>query len=519
MVSYTTQELKTAHRLCTDFGFFAENVLKIRTKGGETVPFVLNKAQEYIHERIEEQLKTTGRVRAIILKGRQQGCSTYVGGRYYWKSTTIKGQRVFILTHEDEATKNLFGMAHKYHELDWRELSTGAASEKELYFDQMDSGYKVGTARTKGTGRSQTIQCFHGSEVAFWTFAETHVAGVLQAVGNNNGSEVILESTANGIGNFYHKMWQEAEAGVNGYLAIFVPWYWQDEYQEPVPSGFTLSPEEKEYQAAYNLTIEQMVWRRNKERELGEWLFKQEYPANAAEAFQTSGEDSFIKPESVLRARKAPIPFGVEYAARTGGLDIARMGGDRTVLSVKQGRQLLSVEIKREMPSLMDVVSLAIQGIRQHNLRMLFIDVGGMGIGVYDRLVELGYGRVVTAVNSASASSRPQVFKNKRAEMIAGVKEWLDEDGAKIPDSDLIQADFCAPSYKYDSNQRLIIESKEDMRARGLASTDILDSVALNFAYPIAGAMHDDYETHGLMNDDYDYGAGHKTGRSSVTGY
>lgn len=94
----------------------------------------------------------------------------------------------------------------------------GASNAKELYFSDIDSGYKVGTAGTKGVGRSSTIQYFHGSEVAFWPHAETHAAGVLQAIPKEPGTEIILESTANGIGNYFHKMWREAERGESEYI-------------------------------------------------------------------------------------------------------------------------------------------------------------------------------------------------------------------------------------------------------------------------------------------------------------
>lgn len=196
-------------RLRDELEFYARNCLKIRTKTGEVEPFLFNKAQRYIHERLEGQKAETGRVRALILKGRQQGCSTYVGGRYYHNTSWAKGRRTFILTHEDAATQNLFEMVNRYHEHCpvFVRPSTGAANAKELFFDKLDSGYKVGTAGTKGVGRSSTIQLFHGSEVAFWPHAETHAAGVLQAVPDAPGTEVILESTANGLGNFFHQKW------------------------------------------------------------------------------------------------------------------------------------------------------------------------------------------------------------------------------------------------------------------------------------------------------------------------
>src|SRR5262245_10698633 len=299
------QDRKIRRQADTDYEVFAREFLRIRTKSGQIVPLVLNRAQRFIHERLEAQRAATGKVRALILKGRQQGCSTYIAGRFYHRAIRSRGQRVFILTHEDQATQNLFEIVTRYHDHCPLRPSTGAANAKELSFDALDSGYKVGTAGTKGVGRSATVQLFHGSEVAFWPFAETHVAGILQAIPDQPGTESILESTANGVGNVFHKMWREAEAGANGYVAIFVPWFWQEEYRQ-VPTtdprsvsgaGFALDQEERDYAALYGLDHEQMAWRRHKIAELRDpILFKQEYPANAAEAFQMSGQDSFIPP-------------------------------------------------------------------------------------------------------------------------------------------------------------------------------------------------------------------------------
>jgi hypothetical protein len=232
--------LETKQRLKDDFIFYARNSLRIRTKEGDVLPLVLNKAQLYVHEKIEAQLAETGKVRALVLKGRQQGVSTYVEGRDYWKVTHRKGVRAFILTHEQQATDNLFEMAQRYHEhcLGAVKPSTGSASAKELSFNRLDSGYKVGTAGSKGVGRSSTIQYFHGSEVGFWPNAETHAVGIMQAIPDADNTEIVLESTANGLGNYFHEQWKAAEQGLSEYIAIFVPWFWQDEYTKKTPEDF-----------------------------------------------------------------------------------------------------------------------------------------------------------------------------------------------------------------------------------------------------------------------------------------
>jgi hypothetical protein len=477
--------------LHNDFEKFSRKCLKIRTKSGAIVPFTLNRAQKYLHERLEKQLLDKGKVRALILKGRQQGCSTYVGARFYKKAIRYNGQRVFILTHERDATTNLFEMVNRYHEHCEPLLKpvTGADNASSLDFPLLDSSYRVGTAGAKAVGRSQTLQLFHASEYAYWPNAEDHAAGILQAVPDLLGTEIIKESTANGMGNMFHREWQAAEAGQSEYEAIFIPWYWQDEYRKPIPDDFSLSQEDMEYQSAYKLDNEQMAWRISKIQELGDLLFMQEYPATASEAFQLTGHDSYITPALVVKARKAqcdalgPLILGV---------DPARYGDDRFAVAWRKGRCVPKIESKSKI----DLVSSA-NWIRQiidnDKPERVFIDVGGLGAGTVDILMSWGapYSNIIKAVNFGS---EPQDNygndrggpRNRRAEMWMRSKKWLEDvAGAQIPDSDSLQADACAPGYKYDMHSRLVLESKEDMGKRGVRSPDEWDAIALTFAEPV----------------------------------
>lgn len=480
-----------------DFRLYASRCLKIKPKVGANVPLTLNRAQEYINDRLDEQLARVGYVRALVLKGRQQGCSTLIGARFYHKTTRAFGVRTFILTHEQAATDNLFSMANRYHDNCPPELKprTGAANAKELSFPGLDSGYEVGTAGTKAVGRSKTVQLLHGSEVAFWPNAASHFAGVVQAVPNMPGTEIVLESTANGVGGEFHERWQQAEAGIGDYIAIFVPWFWQEEYRRTVPDGFALDDEDQAYADAHKLDLEQMAWRRAKLAELKDpLLFKQEYPATADEAFQVTGHDSFIKPEKVLAARKCPVEgFGPLVI----GADPARFGDDRFSLAWRKGRKVSKIESKAKL----DVVQGANwikQVIDEDKPARVFIDVGGVGGGVVDILNSWGgiYASTIVAVNFGSEpQAMPKTLpdgteqpgpRNRRAEMWTRSRDWLDDvGGASLPDKDGLQADACAPSYRYDVNQRLLLESKEDMRRRGMRSPDEWDAVALTFAEPV----------------------------------
>lgn len=502
MASLNDRERSIRQKLKDDFAHYAVKCMRIRSKSGNIEPLALNRAQAFIHEKLEGQRLETGRVRALILKGRQQGCSTYVAARFYHRSTHARGLRTFILTHEDAATQNLFEMVNRYHEHcpALVKPSTGAANAKELFFDRLDSGYKVGTAGTKGVGRSSTVQLFHGSEVAFWPHAEAHAAGILQAVPDEAGTEVILESTANGLGNFFHQKWQDAEAGVGDFIPIFVPWFWQEEYRKATPPDFALDDEETAYAEAHGLTLDQMAWRRNKIAELKDAnLFKQEYPATAAEAFQMSGHDSFIKPEAVMRARKADIE-GIGPLVL--GVDPARFGDDRFSIIRRKGRKAFGIESRSKIDTVTGANWIK-QVIDTEKPARVFVDVGGVGGGVVDILHSWGgiYEDIVVPVNFGSEPMEPVEIlpdgskkpgpRNRRAEMWKRSRDWLDEPGgADIPDLDSLQADACGPGYGYDINQRLLLESKEKMRSRGVASPDEWDALVLTFAEPV----HDEPE-------------------------
>lgn len=283
-----SKDREIRERLARDFIHYAEKCLKIREKSGRISPLILNTAQRHIHALLEAQVKRTGRVRAVILKGRQQGCSTYVEARFYWKTSQNKGLRAFILTHLEEASRNIYEIARRFHGHCPKAVRPHAsrANRRELVFDELDSGYHIGTAKSQGIGRSWTIQYFHGSEVAFWANAEEHVTGALQAVPDTEGTEVILESTSNGAEGLFYKIAMAAAKGDTDYQLIFIPWFWQEEYRKMPPEDFRLSSEEADYKAAFSLDDAQVFWRRNKTAELGGiFAFRREYPATVEEAF------------------------------------------------------------------------------------------------------------------------------------------------------------------------------------------------------------------------------------------
>jgi hypothetical protein len=474
---------RTLAALMADVALHCETCMYVLDKNGRLVPLRFNRAQRHIHAQIEDQLQRTGKVRVLILKGRQQGASTYIGARFYCKASTTPGRSAFIVAHEQKATDNLFRMVKRYHEHNPFAPSTSATNAKELIFGRLDGGYKLATAGSKDVGRSNTAQLLHASEFGFWDNAEFHLAGLGNTISDNPGTEIVIESTANGLGNKFHTMWQDAEAGIGEYIAVFVPWFWQDEYRSAVKPGFILSAADQLYMDTYQLDLAQMAWRANKVQTYGqgfEWLFDQEYPATPSLAFRSATTDPLISPTSVMAAVNA------DYRERSGafviGCDPAEYGDDRTAVVFRHGRTAYRIEYHNKKGP-MQVAGLLAEYWREYQPDALFVDKIGIGSGIVDRLKELNI--PVIGVNSAVRAADPERYYNKRAECWFRMKEWIEDAPNRLPNDPALIADLSAPSYKYSSNGSRLIESKDDMKKRQVRSPDGADALAMTFAEPV----------------------------------
>jgi hypothetical protein len=239
--------IKVRRRFYEDFDFYSTRALKVRSKDKKIVPFKLNTVQERFNREVEDQRRRTGRVRKIILKGRQQGLSTYVGGRTYWRCSQRSANKGMVLAHKADSTKALWEMYQRYHKLvpELLRPSTKYASKKELTFDKLDAGITVATAGGDGVGRGEMFSDVHASELAFWpdsSAAET-LSGLLDCVPPTDDTEVYIESTANGYNEFY-RIWNEAVQGRGEFEPFFAAWFESPEYRAKVPEGFERTIEE-----------------------------------------------------------------------------------------------------------------------------------------------------------------------------------------------------------------------------------------------------------------------------------
>ncbi len=477
------------NRLQDELPFFSRHALKIKNKDGNLQDFIFNKAQEYLHSRIELQLHDTGKVRILILKGRQQGCSTYVSARFYHKSTRIPGKSVFILSHESQTTDKLFTMVDRFQNSIPEPLkpSTGLYNRRQIQFDKLSSEYTVGTAGNEDVGRGGTLQYFHGSEVAFWEKTDGIQTGILQSIADVAGTEVILESTANGMGNLFHSMCMKALDEKGDYELVFIPWFWQPEYRRKLDTKFhAITEDEQVLKEQFELDDEQIYWRRKKIEELGTlWKFRQEYPNTVQDAFVTSGTQ-LILADDILAARKSEVKD--PDAPLILGVDPARVH-DRCAIARRRGRELLPmIFIKPSGEGIVRQTTIASRIaniIDNEDVAKCFIDTGH-GYGVIDILVGLGYGDIVQGVDFQQKPCNGNIFLNKRAEMHVNLRDWLHEGGVSVPDSEDIQVDYSAiPDYVETPTGLIKIVAKEKIIEVYGKSPDITDATILTFAFPV----------------------------------
>jgi len=321
-------------RLRGDFPLFAAKALKIVTKEQGLQPLRLNFAQRFVLDLIEQQKRDTGRVRVIILKARQEGISTLIAARFTWHLWLNAYQTGMVVADELDRAGKIFGIYERYTEnapLGAMPSPKRAQHARELAW-VTDCSITVDTARDVNVGRGSTIHRLHLSELASWQATEkmnAHDAfnSVMETV-PRLGSEAAIESTAKGFGNLFHFLWEQAVAGENDWLPIFLPWWVHEEYTlspgevtEALRAEIATSSDDFEREAldegilwpqevsgdglVHVLTVEQLAWRRARIREKGETLsscpdFTQENPATADEAFLVTG-GAFFDEKAIKR--------------------------------------------------------------------------------------------------------------------------------------------------------------------------------------------------------------------------
>jgi hypothetical protein len=200
--------------------------------------------------------------------------------------------------------------------------------------------------------------------------------------------------------------------------------------------------------------------------------------------FPNASDDQFISIQLVDDAMKRD-KYKDDSAPIVIGVDPARFGADNTVIAVRQGRDLVAIK-RYKGDDTMTVVGHVIEAIEEYKPTLVVIDEGGLGAGIVDRLKEQRY--KIKGVNFGNRSRNPIMYGNLRAQMWGDMREWLKT--ASIPSDRYLRTDLISPMMKPDSKGTIFLESKKDMKSRGLASPDAADAIAVTFAFPVAHREH-----------------------------
>jgi len=217
--------------------------------------------------------------------------------------------------------------------------------------------------------------------------------------------------------------------------------------------------------------------------------------------FSASVDNALITIDQVCEAAdKVVTEADIRGSGKAMGVDVARFGDDRSCIMKRQGLAALTPIVYDDIDN-MTLAGRVAQEINSWKPDSVFIDAG-RGEGVIDRLRQLGY--PVVEVNFGGKPTNPR-YSNKRSEMWDGVRQWI-QDGGSLPNITDLKTDLCTPTYSFDSANRMLLESKDKIRDRGLRSPDLGDSLALTFAFPVAPkdlGLRDSKGT-GSLSHDYD---------------
>ncbi len=324
-------------RIHYDFEYWAATCVTIRHKiSGQMVHFHLNKPQRRVLRLMERDRHTDRPIRLIMLKARQWGGSTLIQMYFAWiQSEHRTNWHSLISAHVKDSAANIRGMYSSmlatYPEELWKgdappKLNAwqGAVNTREI----AGRGCRITLASCGGqdSARGLDISMAHLSEVAFWTQSARRdpvdfVRSVIGGVPMTPCSVVVMESTANGVGNFFHNQWLMASENRSAFRPVFVPWYEIDMYRSECTSPQALIESFSHYEKQLwdmGLTLEQIWWYRNKLGELAsEEAMQAEYPTTALEAFANTGTAVFPAAEVEQLAKSCIDPIASDLLPDT----------------------------------------------------------------------------------------------------------------------------------------------------------------------------------------------------------
>lgn len=213
--------------------------------------------------------------------------------------------------------------------------------------------------------------------------------------------------------------------------------------------------------------------------------------------FPRAGSLQFIANDDVAAAMSRTC-YAFETSGKVMGVDVARHGDDQSCIVKRQGRKVHKLKRMR-ITDLMQLAARVAEEIDAFKPDLVFVDATGLGWGVVDRLVQMGYTNVVGVQVGEKAQDESR-FRKLRDELWHRMREAI-QDGTSLPVDPELEAELTTPEYGFDDRQRYVLESKDDMKARGMASPDGADALAVTYFTPVAPSAPQEPKWKSRLND------------------
>lgn len=336
-------------RFMHDFEFWAATCVNITHKlTGQIQPFILNRAQRHLLEAIETQRRRCRPLRIILLKARQWGGSTLIQIYFAWIQIIHRQNfNSLICAHVKDTAATIRGMysllLDQYPTHQWPgegkpSLRPFEGSANTRVINGCGACITLASCDNQDAARGHNYSLAHLSEVAFWKQSQRHtptslVRAICSGIALEPYTFVALESTANGVGNYFHSEWLRAVKGLSDKTPVFVPWHMIDIYSLPLsehPNDFAATLTDYELSLWHaGATLQAINWYRHKLRETGQHhLMMAEYPSTPDEAFASSANAVFAT-QSVERLRQNctdPTPVTIAGNTPTGPGALVNVG-------------------------------------------------------------------------------------------------------------------------------------------------------------------------------------------------
>lgn len=318
------QKLRCRH----DFEYWSARCVKVRDKlTGEQVPFVLNRPQRRVLGVLEEQRLAEEPLRLILLKARQWGGSTLVQMYMAWiQSCHRRNWHSMICAHVKDTAGTIRGMYTNMLESYPEELWEGDQPPRFRPFERSlnireitGRGCRVtiGSSENQDSVRGNDFAMAHLSETAFWQNTqkrapEDFIRAVCGSITLQPLTLIAIESTANGVGNYFHSEWLRCKAGKGDKAAVFVPWHEIEIYRRYVIDKASFARSLNEYEKGLwyqGCTLSQIYWYRCKSAEYqSREKMQAEFPSTDTEAFLNTGSGVFsiVEVEELRDGCRAP---------------------------------------------------------------------------------------------------------------------------------------------------------------------------------------------------------------------